>query len=141
MALMLNPAAEFDYNARVRELFADLRHARALPSLIALREPPVIATVGARDQGAELQLWMWIEARAQQVQEVGYQAYGCPHFLAGCETLARWLKGRSIGELSRWSWRDVEAELDVPASKRARLLVLETALLAIQKRIGGSALP
>ena len=136
---MLNPAAEFDYNARVRELFADLRHARALPSLGALREPPVIATVGARDQGAELQLW--IEAHAQRVQDVGYQAYGCPHFLAGCESLARWLKGRSIGELSRWSWRDVEAELDMPASKRARLLVQEAALLAIQKRIGGSALP
>ncbi len=136
---MLNPAAEFDYNARVCELFADLRHARALPSLDAVREPPLFATVGSPEQGAELRLW--IDVHAQQVQEVGYQAYGCPHFLAGCESLARWLEGRSIGELPRWSWRDVETELAMPASKRARLLVLEAAILALQKRMAGSAPP
>lgn len=125
---VLNPAMEFDYNARVRELFADLRHAHVLPDV------SVSASAGAREQGSYVTLFMQIQDR--RVRSASYQAYGCPHFLAACELLARWLQGRALTELSQWPWRDVENELAIPANKRARLLVLDDVLQAARRRLG-----
>jgi NifU-like protein involved in Fe-S cluster formation len=74
---------------------------------------------------------LFVEVGDACVRTVRYQAYGCPHFLAACEQLAQWLEGRSINELRQWSWRDVEAELAIPASKRSRLLLLDEAVVAL----------
>lgn len=128
MSPMLKPAAEFDYSPRVRQLFANLQHAGFLdetPNVLSI-------SVGSREQGAKVR-W-WFEVRDARVQTVRYQAYGCPHFLAACESLACWLEERAITELPQWSWRNVEAELQVPANKRARLLLLEEALQKIAQR-------
>jgi NifU-like protein involved in Fe-S cluster formation len=153
MSELLNPAAEFDYSPRVRELFANLKHVGSLPvadPVGAARELPsnsmqiggsrtaptqmdtvLSATAGSREQGASVQLY--IDVRDARVQTVRYQAYGCPYFLAACESLALWLEGRALGELSQWRWRDVETELAVPASKRSRLLLLDEALSVLSK--------
>ena len=147
MSVVLNPAAEFDYNPRVRELFANLRHAGSLSVVGAVRDPPsdvmrtgglrtnttLSATAGSREQGASVTLY--IDAHDAEVKIVKYQAYGCPHFLAACESLAQWMEGRPITELSQWRWRDVETELAVPASKRARLLLLDEALSALTEAL------
>jgi NifU-like protein involved in Fe-S cluster formation len=127
MSAMLNPAAEFDYSPRVRELFANLKHAGSL----ALASTVTTTAAGSREQGTSVRLY--IDVRDTHVQTVRYQAYGCPHFLAACESLARWLEGRACAELSRWRWRDVESELDVPATKRSRLLLLDEVLSALSK--------
>jgi NifU-like protein involved in Fe-S cluster formation len=165
----LNPAAEFEYNARVRELFADLRHAGSMPvgtvsgsTITVGHEPPfhtvntqegnswvnhslrsriaakqtskaLSAAVGSREQGFSIQLF--VAVHDGQMRTVRYQAYGCPHFLAASESLARWLEGRAVSELSQWRWRDVEVELAVPASKRSRLLMLDEALSALNKML------
>lgn len=121
----LNPAAEFDYNARVRELFADLRHAGSLSG--------VSASAGSREQGAFVALF--IQTQDGRVQAVRYQAYGCPHFLAACEFLARWLEGRAVAEINTWSWREVENELEVSASKRGRLLLLADAIKTLARAV------
>jgi|GEM_PF-949649 len=145
MTEILNPAAEFEYNPRVRELFANLDHAVG-----AVREPTaemvvqedssrtaptkegvLTAAVGSREQGAYVQ-W-FIEVHNERVTTARYQAYGCPHFLAACENLACWLEGRAVSELAQWRWRDVEMELAVPASKRARLLLLDEALAVLSR--------
>ncbi len=125
----LNPAAEFDYSPRVRELFADLRHAGALAGAA---HAIVSAQAGSREQGASVCLQMAFAGDG--IQAVRYRAYGCPHFLAACESLARWLEGRTRAELGQWRWRDVEAELGVPTAKRARLLLLEDALREMRDR-------
>jgi hypothetical protein len=158
-ASALNPAAEFEYNARVRELFASLTHAGSLPGAIfvgVVREPPFVndeeggswvnhsrwsrtaptkmnavlcAAAGTREQGASIQLY--VDVRDARLHTARYLAYGCPHFLAACESLAQWLEGRAVGELTHWRWRDVEIELAVPASKRARLLLLDEAIATL----------
>lgn len=116
---VLRPAAEFGYSPRVRELFNHLQHAGTLSAA-----PQVLsASEGSREQGASVTLF--IEVRDARIQTIRFQAYGCPHFLAACESLAQWLEGRAVNELSRWRWREAEVELVVPASKRSRLLVLE----------------
>lgn len=129
MNAVLNPAAEFDYNPRVRELFADLRHAGSLDAASTV----VSVAAGLREQGAAVRLY--VDVRDARAKIVKYQAYGCPHFLAACESLAQWMEGRPIVELSQWRWRDVETELAVPASKRSRLLLLDEVLLALTKTL------
>jgi NifU-like protein involved in Fe-S cluster formation len=147
----LNPAAEFEYNVRVRELFSNLKHSGSL-HVGAVREPPsgnnqeggsrtaptqirevLSAIVGSREQGFSIQVF--ISVHDGHLQTVRYQAYGCPYFLAASESLAQWLEGRAISELSQWRWRDAEVELAVPASKRSRLLVLDEALAALNKSV------
>src|SRR5947208_633248 len=97
-AQALNPAAEFEYNARVRELFADLEHAGSF-TVGAVREPPSLtsteggswvnhsrwsrtaptqigtvfsATGGSREQGFSIQLY--VEVHDAHIQTVRYQA-------------------------------------------------------------------
>jgi nitrogen fixation protein NifU and related proteins len=125
----LNPAAEFDYSPRVRELFADMRHAGVLAPANAVHS----AVAGSREQGASIRLQT--ELQGNHVQAVRYQAYGCPHFLAACENLAQWVEGRAVDALSQWQWREVEAELQVPVAKRARLLLLDDVLRVIGHRL------
>jgi len=130
MSALLNPAAEFDYSPRVQALFANLKHAGSL--LVPTQVGEVLsASAGSREHGASVRLYL--EVQDARVQTIRYQAYGCPHFLAACESLAQWLEGRALSELSQWRWRDVETELAVPASKRSRLLVLDEALLALRR--------
>lgn len=129
---MLNPAEEFAYNPRVHELFADMRHAGGLTSTGKVYD----AVVGSFAQGARINLQ--IELQGGAIQTVRYQAYGCPHFLAASESLARWLEGRAVSELPQWRWRDMETELQVPIAKRARLLLLEDALRALQDKVNDS---
>jgi len=133
MGAILKPAAEFDYNPRVQDLFASLRHAGSL----AAAPNVVSAMAGSYDQGASVRLYL--EVREARVQTVKYQAYGCPHFLAACESLAQWSEGRAGDELSQWRWRDVETELGIPAAKRARLLLLDELMLELSKVVGESA--
>ena len=124
---MLNPAAEFEYSPRVRELFDQLKHA-GLPDRANARA--LETTAGAVEQGAQIRLQLALSG--DRITAARYQAYGCPHFLAACESLATWLEGRTVAQLAQWRWRDVEAELQVPGAKRARLLVLDDALRALR---------
>ena len=116
---MAVPMPEQTYNLRVRELFAHLTHAGSL----TLAHDPLRFTVGAHEQGACAEFF--VAHRENCIERVRYQAYGCPHFLAACEWLAGWLEGRAWSDLSVWDWREIERVLDVPANKRARLLLLD----------------
>ncbi len=125
---VLKPAAEFDYSPRVRELFGNLSHAGTLP------DASVTAAAGLSAQGATIILQLKVIENVMRT--VRYHAYGCPHFLAACESLACWLEGRPVSEMAQWNWRDVAAVLQVPIGKRARLLLLEDAVKEIQSRLG-----
>ena len=107
------------YNAQVRELFSQLIHAGSVVST----NDAISVTAGSYEQGAQAAFSVVRDECV--IQAVRYQAYGCPHFLAACEWLSRWMEGRAWSELSAWNWRDVERILEVPANKRARLLLLD----------------
>ncbi|MGE0113353.1 MAG: iron-sulfur cluster assembly scaffold protein [Steroidobacteraceae bacterium] len=121
-AAAINVVGEFEYSPRVRQLFAHLMHAGSLPSQPGM----LVAQAGTIAQGASVRLWL--QEQQERVLTARYQAYGCPHFLAACESLASWLEGRSRAELDQWQWRVLEVELQMPASKRTRLLLLEDVL-------------
>ena len=115
-----------EYNNKVRELFNHLNHSGALES----GSDVLSASAGAVEQGASITIWLALHEG--KIRTARYQAYGCPHFLASCEYLAQCLEGRPFAELTQWNWRDAETDLAVPASKRARLLILEEALRMLQ---------
>jgi len=108
-----------EYNSRVCELFGHLHHA----GTVDLTDAVLNARAGSHEQGAACSVRVVVSDGVIQVFR--YQAYGCPHFLAACELLASDLEGRRVTEITAWNWRAAEAELAVPAAKRARLLLLD----------------
>ena len=120
------PADEPLYNLLVRELFAHLAHAGALGQA----DKVCRVSAGSYDQGA--QAVFSVAFCQDRIEAVRYRAYGCPHFLAACEWSAVWMEGRPWSELAEWSWRDIEELLNVPAAKRARLLLLDDLVRQIQ---------
>jgi nitrogen fixation protein NifU and related proteins len=127
---VLNPAAGFLYSAPVHKLFAHLTHAGALP------DAKVTVAVGSVEQGASV-IWT-ADVQNHVVVRARYQAYGCPHFLAGCESLARWLQGRPVSELANWRWQELETLLAAPAAKRSRWLLLEDVVIRLAKAAGAA---
>jgi nitrogen fixation protein NifU and related proteins len=112
------------YSALVIEHFHRPRNAGEL-----LRGPGVIWTqAGTRAAGAEVALSMRFSAGA--VEEVRFQAFGCPHFLAAASLATERLPGLHLDQLVRWQAREIGQELAVPVEKRGRLLILEDAVRA-----------
>ncbi len=111
-----------EYSSSVVMRFMNPFHAGTLQDQVNV----ISALAGSRASGASVRLWL--QTSHNQVKQVRFQAYGCPHFIAAADILAEWCEGRSVAELSKWSRQAVEQSLEIPAAKRGRLLVLETAL-------------
>ena len=110
------------YSVRVLELF------RTLPGAGSLQASPGGTATGesiALDRGA----WVRFEARvaAGRIVECRFQAWGCPHLLAAAALAATWLARDAAGQVSRCEAASLARELDAPAEKMGRLLVVEDA--------------
>ncbi|HEV7986482.1 MAG TPA: iron-sulfur cluster assembly scaffold protein [Steroidobacteraceae bacterium] len=115
---------------QIRELFTTLDHAGEL-------DPAEGASVATGEAGREelgTRVRIALRIADGRVQAVRYRAYGCPHTLATCEWLARTLEGRRPDALEIGNPLDWARQLDVPAAKLGRLLVVEDALQAALTR-------
>lgn len=117
------------YSARVRELFA------LLPGGGALTSGPgrsVSAEAVAIERGA----WARFEARiaAGRIEDCVFRAWGCPHTLAAAAWSAVSLRGRDLGEVRPIEALRLAEELEVPAEKTGRLLVVEDAVRSLLER-------
>ena len=118
------------YSVRVLELF------RALPGAGSLDGAAGSIATGeamALDRSA----WVRFEARVAlgRIAECRFLAWGCPHVLAAAALAARWLED---GPPGRCLAASLAGELDAPAGKMGRLLVVEDAgraLLADAARV------
>jgi NifU-like protein involved in Fe-S cluster formation len=121
------------YSVRVLELF------RALPGAGTLEGTSGRIATGeamALDRGA----WVRFEARVAggRIIECRFLAWGCPHVLAAAALAARWLAGEAGEPARRCEAASLAGELDAPAEKMGRLLVVEDAgraLLADAARV------
>lgn len=121
------------YSARVLELF------RTLPGAGSLQAASGGIATGeskALDRGA----WVRFEARvaAGQIVECRFLAWGCPHVLAAAALAAGRLARGAVDPDSRCDAASLARELDAPAEKMGRLLVVEDAgraLLAEAARV------
>ena len=121
------------YSPRVLELFSKLPGAGTLS---AGAGTIVAGEAVALDRGA----WVRFEARleAGRVAECRFRAFGCPHTLAAAALAASKLAAAGPADASPVDARALARELDVPAEKLGRLLVVEDAihaLLAGQPRV------
>jgi NifU-like protein involved in Fe-S cluster formation len=117
----MTPAAA-RYSVRVLELF------RTLPGAGSLQASPGAIVTGesiALDRGA----WVRFEARvaAGRIVECRFQAWGCPHLLAAAALAAGRLARHTEGQVSSCDAVGLARELDAPAEKMGRLLVVEDA--------------
>ena len=113
----------------VRELFSRLEHAGALD--------PADAHVQSGEAGREaLGTRVRFELRVAEgrLRAVRYRAYGCPYTLATCEWLARSLEGQCSDTPGVGTPLDWARQLQIPAAKLGRLLVIEDALRAALTR-------
>ena len=102
------------YNARVRELFAGTAHAGHLND----------ATVLANDdQGVRVELTAL--ADGDDVRQIRFRAWGCPHTIAACEAACAELEGGKVADLENYAVSELMQSLAVPAEKSARILVIE----------------
>jgi NifU-like protein involved in Fe-S cluster formation len=112
------------YSSRVRELFAGPAHAGAI-------EGGFGCTVD--DQGIRLALSATLDGTT--VQEMAFQAYGCPHLIAAAEAACAELEGKDAVELLEFSAAGLMQSLSVPVEKTGRILVLEDAIRSLGRVI------
>jgi NifU-like protein involved in Fe-S cluster formation len=112
------------YSERVLALFHDLPGSGDLP---AGGGQVVVGESEAVDRGA----WVRFEARIEdgRVSDCRFRAWGCPHTLASTALACRGLL--EAGDASSIDAARLARELDVPAEKRGRLLVVEDAARAL----------
>ena len=119
-------AAVLVYSSRVIELFRELPGAGS----VAAGEGTVVSGEAvALDRGA----WVRFEARIVdgRVADCAFRAFGCPHTLAAAAIVAQSLRARSVADALAIDAARLARELDAPAEKMGRLLVVEDALRAL----------
>ncbi len=111
---------------RIQSLFTALHHAGDLALPGPLGTQLLHGEAGQERAGTRVQFWLQVQQG--RVVAARYRAYGCPYTLAACEWLARQFEGRPINELPPGGPRAWARELDIPAERLGRLLVVEDAL-------------
>jgi NifU-like protein involved in Fe-S cluster formation len=112
------------YSAKVRELFAAPSHAGAVDSALQ---------VVVDDQGVRISLSA--EVASGELLVLRFQAWGCPHVIAGAEAFCADFEGRPVAELLEFSASDLMQSLSVPVEKTGRILVIEDAARALGSTI------
>lgn len=102
------------YNARVRELFAGTAHAGQLDDVTVLAN---------NDQGIRVELTALVDG--EDLRQVRFRAWGCPHTIAACEAACAALEGGKVADLENFTVSEIMQSLAVPAEKSARILVIE----------------
>jgi nitrogen fixation protein NifU and related proteins len=126
-ATSTQPAFPNGYHPLVVELFERTPFAgRMSPG-----EGVFTGSAGGAEHGAEVHYWLKLVNG--RVQTSSFQAYGCPHTVAAAAWIAERIHGLALVDTGQISWREAEAALAVPATKRGRLLIVEDALRAVVK--------
>jgi NifU-like protein involved in Fe-S cluster formation len=117
------------YSPLVLELFEHQPHAGDLapgPGAVVHGEAMAL------DRGA----WVRYEARiaSGRIVDCAFRAWGCPHTLAAAALVASQMVGQGVGTGAAFDARRLARELDAPAEKLGRLLVVEDALLGMLAR-------
>jgi NifU-like protein involved in Fe-S cluster formation len=88
----------------------------------------------ALDRGA----WVRFAARieGERFADCRFRAFGCPHTLAAASLVAGRLRGAPLVAASSIDAAGIARELDAPAEKMGRLLVVEDALRALLADLG-----
>jgi NifU-like protein involved in Fe-S cluster formation len=115
----------------VRALFGELAGAGDLAADVG---KTVSGEAAALDRGAWVRFTALIEG--ERFVDCRFRAYGCPHTLAAASLVAGRLCGAPLAAASSIDALGIAQELDAPAEKRGRLLIVEDALRALIADLG-----
>jgi NifU-like protein involved in Fe-S cluster formation len=126
----VSPAA-LRYSDAVLTLFRELAGAGDLD---AHGGKAVSGEATALDRGA----WVRFAARidGERFADCRFRAFGCPHTLAAASLVAGRLRGAPLAAASSIDAAGIARELEAPAEKMGRLLVVEDALRALLADLG-----
>jgi len=84
-------------------------------------------------EALERRAWVRFEVRVQdgQIADGRFRAWGCPYVVAACDLALERLQGRPLSAAAGLDARTLATELEAPADKLGRLLVVEDALRAL----------
>ena len=80
---------------------------------------------GSVEQGT----WIYVGADvvADQLQNVGFRAFACPHIIAACNRAAEMLEGSPVQALQDLQLKKLQQEFEIPVEKAGKLLILKDA--------------
>lgn len=121
------------------EYTSEVRRRLGCPSCLGVLASAA-GSVSATAEDRSLNVWVrvQVEVDAETLAAARYDAYGCPHFLAGADWIVERLAGRPVAALTELAAADAVAALDVPTEKLGKLLVVEDALAACAAKLVAS---
>lgn len=88
----------------------------------------ITGAAGETRQGTRVQFQMRVDN--DEIVDVRFRAYGCPHTIAAASLLARSISGQKITAMPAIDPQRIAHELELPDNKLGRVLVAEDALKA-----------
>ena len=116
-----------EYSTAVRQRFG-------CPQAVAAAATPAVSAE-AEDRSLNVWVRVAVTARDGSLDQVVYNAFGCPHMIAACEQVTEWLSGRDIEDLRRVDFDSVARDLQIPREKFGKLLRVEDALIGCANRL------
>jgi len=81
---------------------------------------------GRRERGATVRFEARIDAG--RIDEIAFQAYGCPHTVAACSLATQRLVRQPAAALENIDPQELMSELEVPVEKTGKMLLVQDAL-------------
>ena len=121
-----------EYSPKVRDLFRRAKHGGKLPDG---EGRTVSVTVHEGANGCRISLSGRTDG--ERWVALGYRVFGCPHLIAAAEWASSRFEGEPAETLAPFPVCEVMRDLKVPVEKTGRILLLEDAFAALDRRRRG----
>ena len=111
------------YSRKVAEYFGHPANAG-----IPAGDPAELFHGEAGDRAQGVQVVFHMRVSSEDIAEIRFQAFGCPHTIAACSLATDRLMGSSVRALMEMTAGSLVTALDVPVEKMGRMLVVQDAL-------------
>ncbi|MGH8222918.1 MAG: hypothetical protein ACREQZ_08080 [Woeseiaceae bacterium] len=118
------------YNSLVRRLFVNPVHAGTLGG--RYRSALTASIPGGAQEGVSLELSAGVEDGT--LRELRFRARACPYLIAAAEWFCAHCEGQAAAALAAFSAEDLLAALEIPATRRGRILLLEDVILLLWRQ-------
>ena len=119
-----------DYEPEVNQRFLSPKRAKSFKEGIE-------GVVSGESSDRTLNVWVRFQVQVINglIRAVRFNVYGCPYTVAAVDWAAEWLEGRETGALLDLGMIDRRKELGVPVDRLGKLLLIEDAAAACQKKL------
>jgi NifU-like protein involved in Fe-S cluster formation len=122
-----------EYSSEVRRRFLTPARAGAI-----LSNDGTWVAGAAEDRSLNVLVRFQVQLKGSTIQQVRFQAYGCPHSLAAADLIASELEGRPLGGLLDIDLDQAASAITLPREKYGLLLRIEDALAVCHTQAVGT---